>query len=98
MITGMGLALGIDYALFVLSRFREERRKGHDKLAAIELAGASASRAVLFCGTTFVVAMFGMLLVRTSIMRSLRRRRDHRRHRVGGRRADAAAGTARGPR
>ncbi len=71
MLTGMGLALGIDYSLFVLSRFREERGRGHDTLAAIERSGASASRAVLFSGSTFVVAMFGMLLVQTSIMRSL---------------------------
>ena len=71
MLTGMGLALGIDYSLFVLSRFREERGRGHDTLAAIERTGASASRAVLFSGSTFVVAMFGMLLVQTSIMRSL---------------------------
>lgn len=71
MLTGMGLALGIDYSLFVLSRFREERGGGHATLAAIERSGASASRAVLFSGSTFVVAMFGMLLVQTSIMRSL---------------------------
>jgi RND superfamily putative drug exporter len=71
MLTGMGLALGIDYSLFVLSRFREERAYGLGKQAAIERAGATASRAVLFSGSTFVVAMFGMLLVRTSVMRSL---------------------------
>jgi uncharacterized membrane protein YdfJ with MMPL/SSD domain len=71
MLTGMGLALGIDYSLFVLSRFREERDRGFDTAAAIERAGASASRAVLFSGSTFVVAMFGMLLVQTSVMRSL---------------------------
>jgi putative drug exporter of the RND superfamily len=71
MLTGMGLALGIDYSLFVLSRFREERGRGHDALAAIERSGATASRAVLFSGSTFVVAMFGMLLVQTSVMRSL---------------------------
>jgi RND superfamily putative drug exporter len=71
MLTGMGLALGIDYSLFVLSRFREERARGLVKQEAIEHAGATASRAVLFSGSTFVVAMFGMLLVRTSVMRSL---------------------------
>ncbi len=71
MLTGMGLALGIDYSLFVLSRFREERSHGFETAAAIERAGASASRAVLFSGSTFVVAMFGMLLVQTSVMRSL---------------------------
>jgi putative drug exporter of the RND superfamily len=71
MLTGMGLALGIDYSLFVVSRYREERAKGRGEFAAIEVAGATASRAVLFSGTVFVIAMFGMLLVPSSIMRSL---------------------------
>jgi RND superfamily putative drug exporter len=71
MLTGMGLALGIDYSLFVVSRYREERSHGLDKDAAIRTAGATASRAVLFSGSTFVIALFGMLLVPTSIMRSL---------------------------
>ena len=71
MLTGMGLALGIDYSLFVISRYREERVGGAAKQRAIELSGATASRAVLFSGSTFVVAMLGMLLVPTSIMRSL---------------------------
>jgi uncharacterized membrane protein YdfJ with MMPL/SSD domain len=71
MLTGMGLALGIDYSLFVVSRFREERAQGREELAAIEASGATASRAVLFSGSVFVVAMLGMLLVPNSIMRSL---------------------------
>ncbi|MBV8256744.1 MAG: MMPL family transporter, partial [Actinobacteria bacterium] len=71
MLTGMGLALGIDYSLFVVSRYREERGRGLAKDAAIRTAGATASRAVLFSGSTFVVALFGMLIVPTSIMRSL---------------------------
>jgi uncharacterized membrane protein YdfJ with MMPL/SSD domain len=71
MLTGMGLALGIDYSLFVVSRYREERAGGRAELTAIESAGATASRAVLFSGTVFVIAMFGMLLVPNSIMRSL---------------------------
>jgi RND superfamily putative drug exporter len=71
MLTGMGLALGIDYSLFVVSRYREERGRGRHELEAIEASGATASRAVLFSGSVFVVAMFGMLLVPNSIMRSL---------------------------
>ena len=71
MLTGMGLALGIDYSLFVVSRFREERDQGRAEAAAIEVSGATASRAVLFSGTVFVVAMLGMLIVPNSIMRSL---------------------------
>jgi uncharacterized membrane protein YdfJ with MMPL/SSD domain len=71
MLTGMGLALGVDYSLFVLSRYREERGRDRGELAAIEASGATASRAVLFSGSVFVIAMFGMLLVPNSIMRSL---------------------------
>ncbi|MGI8478426.1 MAG: MMPL family transporter, partial [Gaiellaceae bacterium] len=71
MLTGMGLALGIDYSLFVFSRYREERGRGRVELDAIAASGLTASRAVLFSGTAFVVAMFGMLLVPSSIMRSL---------------------------
>ncbi len=71
MLTGMGLALGIDYSLFVLSRYREERATGAAKEAAIKAAGATASRAVTFSGGTFVIALFGMFLVPTSVMRSL---------------------------
>src|SRR5262245_24692561 len=71
MLTGMGLALGIDYALFVVSRFREERGHGREKLDAISASAMTANRAVLFSGTTFVIAMFGMFIVPNSIMRSL---------------------------
>jgi uncharacterized membrane protein YdfJ with MMPL/SSD domain len=71
MLTGMGLALGIDYSLFVVSRYREERLHGLAKEEAIARSGATASRAVLFSGSTFVVALIGMFIVPTSIMRSL---------------------------
>jgi uncharacterized membrane protein YdfJ with MMPL/SSD domain len=71
MLTGMGLALGIDYSLFVLSRYREERLHGREKLDAIAAVGASASRAVLFSGIAFTLAMVGLLLVPSTIMRSL---------------------------
>ena len=71
MLVGMGLALGIDYSLFVISRYREERGRGLEQEHAIAAAGATASRAVLFSGSAFVIALFGMLLVPTTIMRSL---------------------------
>jgi RND superfamily putative drug exporter len=71
MLTGMGLALAIDYALFGVSRFREERGRGREKLDAIAATARTANRAVVFSGTTFVIAMFGMLIVPSSIMRSL---------------------------
>jgi putative drug exporter of the RND superfamily len=71
MLTGMGLALGIDYALFGLSRYREERNQGREEPAAIAVVGATANRAVLFSGIAFTLAMFGLLLVPHTIMRSL---------------------------
>jgi RND superfamily putative drug exporter len=71
MLTGMGLALGIDYSLFVVSRYREERGRGLAELDAIEATGATASRAVLFSGSVFVIALTGMLLVPSNVMRSL---------------------------
>jgi putative drug exporter of the RND superfamily len=71
MLIGMGLALGIDYSLFTLSRYREERLHGREKHAAIATAGATAGRAVLFSGIAFVLAMLGLLLVPSTIFRSL---------------------------
>src|SRR5215204_325819 len=71
MLTGMGLALGIDYSLFVLSRYREERLHGRERLDAIAAVGATAGRAVLFSGIAFTLAMVGLLLVPSTIMRSL---------------------------
>ena len=56
MLTGMGLALGIDYALFVVSRYREERGRGMEKGDAIAVSSTTANRAVVFSGTAFVVA------------------------------------------
>jgi len=71
MIAAMGLALGIDYSLFVLSRYREQRLGGQEKVAAILTTGGTASKAVLFSGTSFVVALLGLLLVPDTILRSL---------------------------
>ena len=71
MVTAMGLALGIDYSLFVLSRYREERHNGLAKNDAIVASGATASKAVLFSGSSFVVALCGLLLVPDTILRSL---------------------------
>ena len=71
MITMIGLAVGIDYALFVVERYREERRRGAAKQDAIATAGGTASKAVLFSGMTVVAALSGMFLLPNSIFRSL---------------------------
>ena len=71
MITMMGMAVGIDYSLFVVSRYREELMRGRGKLEAIEIAGATASRAVLFSGMTVILALAGLLIVPMSLFYSL---------------------------
>lgn len=71
MVTMMGLAVGIDYSLFIVSRYREERGRGLEKIDAIVTAGATASRAVFFSGVTVVLALFGLLIVPSSVFQSL---------------------------
>ena len=70
-ISMIGLAVGIDYSLFIVSRYREERKKGFPLLEAIGAAGATASRAVFFSGMTVVLALLGMFIIPTTIFRAL---------------------------
>lgn len=58
----MGLAVGIDYSLFIINRFREERAAGRDKIEAIEVASDTTGRAVFYAGITVFVSLAGMLL------------------------------------
>ena len=71
MVSMIGLAVGIDYSLFIVSRYREERKKGFQKLDAIAAAGATANRAVFFSGLTVVLALLGMVIIPTTIFRAL---------------------------
>jgi RND superfamily putative drug exporter len=61
--TMLGLACGIDYALFVVSRYREERAKGHAPREAAGLAAGTAGSAVVFAGLTVVIALAGLSVV-----------------------------------
>ncbi|WP_416965454.1 MMPL family transporter [Streptomyces sp. Agncl-13] len=61
--TMLGLACGIDYALFVVSRYREEREKGHTPREAAGLAAGTAGSAVVFAGLTVVIALAGLSVV-----------------------------------
>ena len=70
-ITMIGLAVGIDYSLIVVSRFREEMGRGRSKLDAIERAGATANRTVFFSGLTVVFALAGLLIHPASVFQSL---------------------------
>jgi RND superfamily putative drug exporter len=71
MITLIGLAVGIDYSLFIVSRFREELTRGRSTIDAVAVAGGTAARAVFFSGMTVVLALLGMLIVPTNIFVSL---------------------------
>jgi uncharacterized membrane protein YdfJ with MMPL/SSD domain len=56
----IGMAVGVDYALFYLRREREEREAGRSSSQAIDIAAATSGRAVLVSGLTVLVAMAGM--------------------------------------
>ncbi|MFE1944088.1 MMPL family transporter [Streptomyces massasporeus] len=59
----LGLAVGIDYALFVVSRYREERARGRTPQEATALAVGTAGSAVVFAGLTVVIALAGLAVV-----------------------------------
>ncbi|PAK27481.1 hypothetical protein CJD44_04065 [Streptomyces sp. alain-838] len=59
----LGLAVGIDYALFVVSRYREERANGRDPRDAAGLAVGTAGSAVVFAGLTVIIALAGLSVV-----------------------------------
>jgi uncharacterized membrane protein YdfJ with MMPL/SSD domain len=61
----IGLAVGVDYALFYLRRVREERAAGRSAEAAVEAAAATSGHAVLISGLTVMVSMAGMYLAGT---------------------------------
>jgi putative drug exporter of the RND superfamily len=68
----IGLGVGIDYALFILSRFREiYRENGGDVAEAVALAMDTAGRAVLFAGATVVIALLGMFALGVSFLYGL---------------------------
>jgi RND superfamily putative drug exporter len=60
----LGLAVGIDYALLILSRFRDELRSGSDVTAAVTRASGTAGTSVVVAGTTVVIALVGLAIVR----------------------------------
>jgi RND superfamily putative drug exporter len=71
MITLIGLAVGIDYSLFIVSRFREELARGRSTIDAVAVAGGTAARAVFFSGMTVILALCALLLVPANIFVSL---------------------------
>ncbi|WP_433729237.1 MMPL family transporter [Actinoplanes sp. CA-051413] len=59
----LGLAVGIDYALFITSRYRAELARGHERQEAAGRAVATAGSAVVFAGLTVIIALVGLMVV-----------------------------------
>ncbi len=69
--TMLGLALAIDYSLFIVSRFREELRRGRTVGEAVERAVGTAGKAVAFSGIAVAIGLSGLLLFEAPAIRSI---------------------------
>lgn len=67
----MGLAAGIDYTLFLYTRFRAERENGQESADAVATAGHTAGKGVFIAGLTTMLALLGMLLLSNVIFNSI---------------------------
>ena len=70
LVTAMGLGLAIDYSLFIVSRYREELRKGLDTRAAVVRSVQTAGRTVAFGGLTVAIALSVLLVFPLAFLRS----------------------------
>ena len=70
MIIMIGLAVGIDYSLVIVSRFKEELRRGTPTYDAVVKTSQTANRTVLFSGATVVLALLGLFIVPASFYQS----------------------------
>ena len=66
--TMIGIGVGIDYALFIVTRYRSALAEGCEPRRAVELAGTTAGRAVVFAGSTVVISIFGLMLMGRSYL------------------------------
>ncbi|WP_030941965.1 MMPL family transporter [Streptomyces sp. NRRL S-646] len=64
----IGLAVGIDYALFIVSRYRSELAEGRDREEAVGRAAGTAGSAVVFAGLTVVIALAGLSVVNVPML------------------------------
>src|SRR5438309_2330448 len=69
--TLFGLGLGVDYSLFIVSRFREELARGRSVDEAVAISIATAGRAVTFSGLTVSIGLLGLIFFRINMLRSV---------------------------
>ena len=69
--TMLGLALAIDYSLFITSRFREELAKGRNTEQAVQISIATAGKAVVFSGIAVAIGLSGLLWFKASALSSI---------------------------
>ncbi|HWS46414.1 MAG TPA: MMPL family transporter, partial [Acidimicrobiia bacterium] len=69
--TMIGIGVGIDYALFVVTRYRQSLHAGHTPEDAVVTAIDTSGRAVLFAGMTVIIALLGMLAIRLQFISGL---------------------------
>ena len=67
----IGLAVAVDYSLFMVTRFRSERRRGRPIQAAIEVASSTAGRAVFFSGLAVMISLAGLFTLGISFFSSM---------------------------
>ena len=67
----IGLAVAVDYSLFMITRFRVERRAGRDRAKAIEVSSSTAGRAVFFSGLAVMISLAGLVTLGVSLFTSM---------------------------
>ena len=67
----MGMAVGVDYSLFIVSRYRNERKAGKPKMEAIAAASNTTGRAVFYAGVTVLLSLAGLIFTGTDIFISM---------------------------
>ena len=67
----IGLAVAVDYSLFMITRFRTERRNGRSRDKAIEVSSSTAGRAVFFSGLAVMISLAGLVTLGVSLFTSM---------------------------
>ncbi|MDU2240576.1 MAG: MMPL family transporter [Paenibacillus sp.] len=67
----LGIAVGIDYSLFIFSRFKQQLKKGYSVQESIAIANGTAGNAVVFAGITVIIALLGLIVVDIPFMTTM---------------------------